>query len=291
MGNFQNITVVSIDGRPGECLGAQYAIHKSARELVGAKQLLISAEKPKTLLNGICHQKIQPLNYFEYTIFVLYSLYQFIDTEYALIVQEDGWVLNGRNWRKNFFDYDYLGAPIHLARVKHQDRIEYLDGFQWTQMIGRAGIEIQFVQNGGFSLRSKKFLEAFTKFKLPYELPTPNIYVDELGVGRFDWGRAAPQNEDVYCCIDKRVELENLGIRFAPLDVCKYFSYEHFGAGLHEKVNLAEVLGHHSKLRRIKRDDSRDLQYVVSEEVAASIYGESEIINALRGQGIKLDFL
>jgi hypothetical protein len=156
---FENITIVSIDGRLGDCLGAQYAIRKSAQELPGAKQLLITAAKPSHLLDGIKHQKIQPLSYFEYAVFVLYCLYQHVDTEYALIVQEDGWVLNGKNWVNTFFEYDYIGAPIHFALVSHKGKSQYFRQFQWTQFVGKPGFDIQFVQNGGFSLRSHRFLK------------------------------------------------------------------------------------------------------------------------------------
>jgi hypothetical protein len=68
----------------------------------------------------------------DYSRFMVKTLGEFVETDFALVIQYDGYVLNGRCWRAQFHDYDYLGAP-------------------WS----RGG-----VGNGGFSLRSKRLLKA-----------------------------------------------------------------------------------------------------------------------------------
>ncbi len=68
----------------------------------------------------------------DYSRFMVKELGARIDTDFALVVQYDGFVVNGRRWRPEFLDYDYLGAP-------------------WPD--GAVG-------NGGFSLRSRKLLRA-----------------------------------------------------------------------------------------------------------------------------------
>lgn len=70
-----------------------------------------------------------------YSEFIVKELYKYVDTEYALIFQYDGFVLNPIRWKKEFLDYDYIGA--------HWDWIE-----------GK-----NTVGNGGFSLRSRSLLE------------------------------------------------------------------------------------------------------------------------------------
>ncbi|HUK05973.1 MAG TPA: DUF5672 family protein [Burkholderiales bacterium] len=67
-----------------------------------------------------------------YSRFMVKELGARIDTDFALVVQYDGFVANGKRWRAEFLDYDYVGAP-------------------WPD--GSVG-------NGGFSLRSKKLLRA-----------------------------------------------------------------------------------------------------------------------------------
>jgi len=68
----------------------------------------------------------------DYSRFMVKTLGEHVETDFALVIQYDGYVLNGRRWRAQFHDYDYLGAP-------------------WS----RGG-----VGNGGFSLRSKRLLKA-----------------------------------------------------------------------------------------------------------------------------------
>jgi len=68
----------------------------------------------------------------DYSRFMVKALGERIETDFALVVQYDGFVVNGRRWRDEFLGYDYLGAP-------------------WPD--GGVG-------NGGFSLRSRKLLRA-----------------------------------------------------------------------------------------------------------------------------------
>lgn len=290
MANFTDITIVSIDGRNGDCLGAQFAIRRSANQLPGAKQLLLSAEKPKILLEGVTHQTIQSLSYFEYTIFVLYSLWHLIDTEYALIVQEDGWVLDGANWKALFFDYDYIGSPAHLALVTYAGNSQYFRNFQWTRFLDQPGHNIRFVQNGGFSLRSRRFLKAFSELRIPYVLPSPRTLVDEQGVVRVDWSPTDSQNEDVYCCINQREALEGYGLKFAPLDVSKYFGFEHCGVGIHEQMRLDTVLGCHSRLRRLVSKEAYEVAYSLTEKEVLAIYGEEAIVSVLSRQAAQITY-
>jgi len=68
----------------------------------------------------------------DYSKFVLFELNDYIDTDYVLFVQWDGYVVNPTAWTDEFLKYDYIGAPW-----KHRNDL---------------------VGNGGFSLRSKKLL-------------------------------------------------------------------------------------------------------------------------------------
>lgn len=82
----------------------------------------------------------------EYSRFCVRDLARYVDTKHVLIVQADGYVINGSAWRDEFLRYDYIGAP-------------------WYQFGGRVG-------NGGFSLRSKRLLE-ITAQLAPNEFPHP----------------------------------------------------------------------------------------------------------------------
>ena len=72
----------------------------------------------------------------EYSKFCIKELNWYIDTDFVLLIQFDGFIIGGRKaWLGEFLEYDYIGAPWN-----------YYDGYN--------------VGNGGFSLRSKKLLQA-----------------------------------------------------------------------------------------------------------------------------------
>lgn len=67
----------------------------------------------------------------EYSHFIIKELYKYFDTEFCLIVQQDGYILNGDCWDDEFYNYDVLGAA--WLYIDHKNN-----------------------SNGGFSLRSKR---------------------------------------------------------------------------------------------------------------------------------------
>jgi ADP-heptose:LPS heptosyltransferase len=90
----------------------------------------------------------------QYSLFVIKELYKYFDTDYVLIIQHDGYVLDGKVWKDEFLEYDYIGAP-------------------WLYTDGRN------VGNGGFSLRSKLLQHALATDK-KIEIVSPE---DEI-IGR-----------------------------------------------------------------------------------------------------------
>lgn len=70
----------------------------------------------------------------DYSLFCIRELYKHVDTEYMLIIQWDGYVLNYLAWNPAWLEYDYIGAPWW-----------YTDGLN--------------VGNGGFSLRTRRLME------------------------------------------------------------------------------------------------------------------------------------
>lgn len=89
----------------------------------------IQTYNPKLPFEVIKIDKLE--NKAAYSNFVIKELYKHFDTDFVLVTQHDGWVLNGDAWRDEFMDYDYIGAA-------------------WLEQDGYN------VGNGGFSLRSKR---------------------------------------------------------------------------------------------------------------------------------------
>jgi len=145
---------------------------------------------------GITTIKIKHLDYIEYSEFIIYELHNFINTEFVLITQDDGFVINPKKWDNEFFKYDYIGAPFPIPPVN--DKISYRDPFGNLMRVG----------NGGFSLRSKKILELGSKLGLEWK--------SYFGY----W------NEDgFFACHNRHIYEEN-GCIYAPIEVAVRFSKE-----------------------------------------------------------------
>ena len=261
---FDNVTVVAIHGNGG-IEKMLPALHKSADALEGSRKLIITDKFIETEVD----QKLLPhsLSYQAYSHFAIYGLHSFIDTDYALIVQDDGWVLNADNWRDEWFNYDYIGGLTHAA----------LDGnkFEWQyQWVGKPNYEnFLAVQNGGFSLRSKKFLEAPSKYGITM---LPQEKMQELN------------NEDVQLCCFMRPTLERAGLKFAPWEEAKLFSFEHLHGVIHKGVDLTKVFGHHSRFRHLLSDN--EMRMDLTPEQVKQIVLEPMVIDLFKHYGYDIQW-
>ncbi len=77
----------------------------------------------------------------EYSQFIMRSLARHVDTQFALVTQWDGYVINASAWSEDFLNYDYVGAKLE------------------NPIVGDAP-QTYSVGNGGFSLRSDIFMGA-----------------------------------------------------------------------------------------------------------------------------------
>lgn len=177
---------------------------------------MISSGMRNRLHPAIQYIPIQPLDAEGYNRFMLRDCYRYVTTDYCLVVQADGFVLNPRLWSDDFLNYDYCGAPW-----PDQVRFGTTDNFL---QLGK-----NRVGNGGFSLRSKRLLEVISK--LPYDedaLPT--------------------KAEDLIICHFLYDQMIAAGIRFAPPEVAARFSIESPGDLYGQSIYT--VFGFHSKQLR-----------------------------------------
>lgn len=123
---------------------------------------------------------------------IIYDLHRYINTDYALLIHADGYVINPSAWRNEFLEYDYVGAPWPLPSDDYSYRDERGE-------IVRVGNSV--------SLRSLKLMRT-------------------IATRPWSWFYGN-SNEDGFICCHNRVWLESMGCRFAPLEVAKYFSKEH----------------------------------------------------------------
>lgn len=125
---------------------------------------------------------------------VIYDLWKYVDTDFAMFIHGDGYVIRPDLWRDEWLQYDYIGAPWPLPT----------DDYSYRDVDG----DIVRVGNS-VSLRSRRLMS----------LPS------ELGLEwRFYYGNS---NEDGFLACHNRHILEEAGCVFAPLEVAKHFSKEH----------------------------------------------------------------
>lgn len=140
----------------------------------------------------IVDKKIKDINDWNYKI--IYELWNYVQTSHAILIHPDGFVINPEIWDNDWLLYDYIGAPWPMPTDSYSYRDEQGN-------IIRVGNSV--------SLRSKKLMLY------------PHLY-------DFEWkSYYGNTNEDGFLCVHNRKKLEDLGCKFAPLKVAKYFSKEH----------------------------------------------------------------
>ena len=198
--HLPNVTLVCVDTRtPALAIAAMQRCQQQVRF---AKALLFTdpalvAQAPE----GIRALPLQIASVPAYSEFMLRGLLPHIATSHVLVVQWDGYLLDATRWDAAFLQHDYIGAPL---RNEPPERA---------------------VGNGGFSLRSRKLLQA---------LQDPTL--------------AIRHPEDICICHDHRARLEHEhGISFAPLPLAAHFAYERLlptgpTFGFHGLFNLHKVM-------------------------------------------------
>lgn len=260
MPSFKDITVVAIHGNGGIEREIPSLMH-NLKCLPGSQGLIVTDKLVDTNIRQV--ELVQGFDYYGFQDYLLYCLFQHVETDYALIVQSDGWCLNPNNWRNEWFEYDYIGAYTHAAYFARDKTFRTF--YSWVGMPDPV-----VVQNGGFSLRSRRFLEAPTKYGIVKHLKDePALY-----------------NEDVQLCCWMRPALEKVGMKFAPKEESMLFSFEHLSPILHKDVDLTKVFGQHSRFRRLTGELKMDWE--LPDDVFQRIPWEDRIYKLFQDYGYEI---
>lgn len=128
---------------------------------------------------GFCESFIQQTN-------------KYITDDFCLNVQHDSTIIDTSKWNDEYLKCDYIGAPWPMNIIQASDMVA-----------GRIEKIPNVVGNGGFSLRTRKFVEESAK----------------LG-----WQH---KNEDLNICVFNYDKMKDAGINFAPPELAAQFSVEH----------------------------------------------------------------
>lgn len=241
------VTIAAVTGHDAYTQSSVYAIERSFLQLCGNLNihscLLISPTAPAYLPTFIKHIPCKPFSYLEYNLFMLYGLGELIHTDFCLVVQSDGFVINGQNWRNDFFDYDYLGAPVpYLIEIEECFPKRLHAQSKWLAWHKSPPPHHYEPQNGGFSLRSRRLLSAPRELGLRYQIHAPNLFTQEPLALNWSVGL---HHEDTFLTTSHRATLMQHGLRFAPTEVAAYFSSEHLLVHSTLNIPLRKVLGTH----------------------------------------------
>ena len=129
--------------------------------------------------SGFCESFVQQTN-------------KYIFDDFCLNVQHDSTIIDVGRWDNRFLNYDYIGAPWPMNIIQASDMVA-----------GRIEEIPNVVGNGGFSLRTRAFVEESAK----------------LG-----WEH---KNEDLNICVFNYHKMISNRISFAPPGLAAQFSKEH----------------------------------------------------------------
>lgn len=195
------VTLCAVDTRT-PALAAQSLMRSMAGIHFARAVLFTHGWMPRRVLPGIELVEIDPISSgADYSMFVMRRLPSYIRTSHVLVTQWDGFVIDPGAWTHEFLNHDYVGAV-------------------WPEQPPS-----RCVGNGGFSLRSRRFLAAGLDLRIADVHP-----------------------EDAVLCRTHRELLQREhGISFAPPMLARRFSFENEMPrgrclGFHGSYHLPRVL-------------------------------------------------
>ena len=148
-------------------------------------------------LNEVTHKTGPFRSSVDIESFKVGEMYKYIDTEFFLIIEYDGYPLNPSAWTDDFYKYDFIGAPWIFVRGGH-NRVGCKQNKPCNKWVG----------NDGFSFQSSKLL---------IELSS-----------RIEQFRQSPvfSATDAWVCREINEELKAKGFKFSPVSLASRFSVE-----------------------------------------------------------------
>jgi len=236
--NLSNVTLLCVETRDPDL--AHWAIDRCLSGVqFGRVVLITNLDRVDKKRSGIDYVQAPPIKTTkDYSELLLTGLDQYVEGSHVLVIQWDSFVIHPQLWNDEFLQYDYIGPvwPHHPETP---------------------------VGNGGFSLRSKRLLQAIQQPGFIKKHP-----------------------EDYCICVDNKPFLEKeCGIQFAPIEVAEQFAVErsewHDAFGFHGFFNFAFVLDDAELKDFIKLSKSYLYQGIDSYDLAFELIKSKKISAAI----------
>jgi len=153
-----------------------------------------------------------------YSNITLRLLPHVVSTDHNILVQADGFAVNGSAWTDEFLQYDYIGAP-----------------WLWWEPHEQIG-------NGGFSLRSRRLYDAFLAWEPGYRNEDwPNLPAKYYNPN----GREGIMEDNLIGGPFRPVLEQRYGIKYAPVELAHRWSIE--GSESYSNEWFKRSLGFHGR--------------------------------------------
>jgi hypothetical protein len=238
--DLRDVSLVCVETRRPQL--ALYALARCLRQARFKEVRLLGSGQPvpspdiaaSALLDAtVEHVRIRAItSVADYSRFMVRELGHYFSGSHALVVQWDGFITDAGRWDPRFLEYDYIGAP-------------------WPGQTPAVG-------NGGFSLRSRRLVDALQAMHTPVTHP-----------------------EDHCICDRYRPQLErDHGVRFAPPEVAGRFSWEAAEPpvptfGFHSFFNFHRVLAEAELLDYFDLCDAALLHSIPARRLLKNLYRAS----------------
>lgn len=193
--HLDNVTLVIVDtADPANACKALDICCSNIR--FGATKLITASAPNVKKCNHQLHL-IAELNWNTYSQFMVKHLNDYVDTDFCIICQTDGFIINPHLWTDQFYEYDYIGAKWDTNRLAYH--CEWI----YPHIKMRGPQNLNPVGNGGFSFRSKKLLELCKNSNAEFNGP-----------------------EDAFICNNNIDYFLQNGIKYAPVQIADIFSQD-----------------------------------------------------------------
>ena len=217
---MKNLTLVAIDGL-GIATDFYIKLFELCNKEINFENNILFTSAPVDSIYSpenikINFVQIPKLTYTQFNKFCLTEINSHITTSHIIMIQTDGFICNGENWKDEYFDYDYIGQPW----------LEDEPGsFPWVKSYEES------VGEGGFTLRSKKLLETLCN-------------IDRSIIDNYQ------ANEDIFISSYARDFLKSQGCKFATPEIGIQFCAGYYidfnkldsAFGFHAQPYVEEVL-------------------------------------------------
>lgn len=145
----------------------EFALEKTIQS-VPYDEILVFSDRELILSKEYKFVKIKnPFGLHDYMVLASYEMNSHIDTDHVLLIQYDGFAAQKDNWRSEFLEYDYVGPlinPFHPPVLHRLIHFKNLAKDDLRKQFEKILEEKKWIGGGGgFSLRSKKYLQKISE--------------------------------------------------------------------------------------------------------------------------------